>query len=198
MQDRLRQILEEQMPYIGQGYGTRQGARTRKREIEEEFGGRGPSKKSKVAAKKNPWILFLKYLRDNCNIPYNEAMVDPYIREVYEKNYGAYGSGALVGGEDDMMGGVETCWNKFRHKNAGKVFLEQGNRNMKKHYANYLKKTGCKVGAKRKVPAKRKVAAKSKTAKRRTVAKKKKVIQSRYSSQAAARRALLKCIGRGM
>lgn len=192
MQDRLRQILEEQLPYIGQGYGTRQGARTRQREIEEEFGGRGPSKASKVAAKRNPWILFLKYLRDHCNIPYNEAMVDPYIREVYEKNYGAYGSGALVGGEDDdMMGGVATCWTKFRHAKAGNSYLQKGKKAaMDRAYAQY-KKTNCKVGAKRRVATKRRVVAKRKTAKR-------KVAPSRYSSQAAARKALLKCIGRGM
>ncbi len=72
MQDRLRHILEEQMPYIGQG-----------------------DMANRRAAGRNPWIGYLKSLEASSGIPYNELMRDPGVRQEYDS---LKGSGALVGG----------------------------------------------------------------------------------------------------
>jgi hypothetical protein len=133
MEDRIREILKQQMAMQGQGgYGTHMGAikasRTRKRRIMNELGGIGPSKRSKRAAARSPWINFLKEIEMNYGIPYNEAMIDPKIRQMYHEQYG---SGTLVGGKSN-------CWTKFRHdyaplpkskvkvRSAYKKFLEKG------------------------------------------------------------------------
>jgi hypothetical protein len=189
MQDRLRQILEEQMPYIGQG---------------ALVGGKETHKKRVEAAACNPWINFLQHISENCNIPYGDAMRDDRIKKLYKQEYNGpiCRNGKLMGGEedyDDMMGGVgPTCWTKFRKANAGKIFLEKGNKNMDRHYQNYLKKTGCKVGVRKKVGSKRKVA--RRTTKKKAIAKrgtyKSKIFPGK--SEAYVRNILKKCIGHGM
>jgi hypothetical protein len=69
MQERIREILQQQMPMRGQGltYG----------------GERGPNK----------WVQYLKCLEKKTKIPYNELMVNPQVK----KDYHATG-GAIVGG----------------------------------------------------------------------------------------------------
>ena len=76
MQDRIRQILQAQMPMRGQG-----------------MLGMGNAA-NKRAAKRSPWIKFLKEVEMKRGIPYNEAMVDPMIRREYHE---MYGSGISIG-----------------------------------------------------------------------------------------------------
>lgn len=45
--------------------------------------GRGPSAKSKAAAKRNPWVQYLKSHAKKHGITYGEAMADPSIRKSY-------------------------------------------------------------------------------------------------------------------
>src|SRR6185503_20967630 len=72
MEERIRQILQEQMSMKGQG-----------------------DMANRRAAGRNPWINYLKDLEMDTGIPYNELMVDPSVKEEYDI---LKGSGALVGG----------------------------------------------------------------------------------------------------
>jgi hypothetical protein len=126
MESRLRQIMEEQIPYRGQ---------SEYYDDQEEYydGGAcydgGATKKKTTRRKKNPWVVFLKYVSEKCKIPYGELIANEKIREVYHKYYGAIkgrkpapvkGSGAFVGGAKYKNSDVQfrpdndTCWNRFR------------------------------------------------------------------------------------
>jgi hypothetical protein len=92
MQDRIRQILEEQIAMRGDSRSHYGGA---------FVGGIGPSKKSKAAAKNNPWINYLKCAKEKTGIPYKELMINPNIKELYHGN-----SEYLNSGSGDLMGGA--------------------------------------------------------------------------------------------
>jgi len=134
MEDRIRQILNEQSMMRGQGYETHMGAlkgvATRRRRVMRELGGDAANKK---AARRSPWINFLKHVTKEYGIPYNEAMVDPKIREMYHSQ-----GGALVGGSP--IGGATNCWSKFRHDAKP---LPKKKRSVKKEYEKYLESGVC-------------------------------------------------------
>lgn len=119
MQDRLRQIIEEQMPYIGQG-ALVGGARTH-------------AQRAKTA-ECNPWINFLKYISDHCQIPYTVAMRDPRIREIYQENYSGpiCGTGELIGGapikKTCYSGVYNSLKNRFGLKSAKAYKARTGTR----------------------------------------------------------------------
>ena len=127
MQNRIRQILEEQIMERGDsryhydgGYGTSAGAvkaaATRKRDIMKRLGGDAANKR---AAVRSPWISYLKQVERDTGIPYNEAMVDPEIREMYHSGMGAYSGGKsrkrISAGKKAAK---KNCWIKYE-KNSG-------------------------------------------------------------------------------
>ncbi len=139
MQDRIRQILESQIAMRGDSrahYGSAfvGGA---------PVGGTGPSKKSKAAARRNPWISYLKYLDKHCNIPYNVGMADEDVKKYYIKN--VRGSGMHEG--IDIYEGSAPIRGKYYPKVAAALKKRYGQSAVKDYRASRTK---------RKVPAKRK------------------------------------------
>jgi len=198
MQDRIREILQEQIAMKG-GYGTHVGAvkaaKTRKREIMEELGMGDMA--NRRAARRSPWISFLKDVEQNMGIPYNEAMVDPEIRHLYYES----GAGTMVGGKGTAAGARKNPWDQFLKQNSYSVLEgvkhKKAYQAFKKKFKPAIKK---KPVTKRKPATKRKLAVKSVT--KRKVSQKKPVKNLRsikglsQYTKPQLKQLLMACLGR--
>lgn len=122
MQDRIRDILQQQINMRGGGYGTHMGAveaaATRKRRVEKELG-MGDVANRKAAAR-SPWINFLKGVEAEYGIPYNEAMVDPGIRELYHESVGSGLLNKSQRSKAAKKGAKKNCWIKYEKDTGSK------------------------------------------------------------------------------
>lgn len=87
MQDRIREILQEQIAMKG----------------------------GKECRKGNRWIMFLQEMEKKLGIPYAEAMVDPQVKKLYREVYGPIkkNGGLTVGGYGTKKGAKKNEWDRY-------------------------------------------------------------------------------------